>query len=157
MIIMKTVVTCTAWLVIYFYFIALSHCMCSKDQLKCCLGQYVLVQVLIKRDTFFVFISQGYYYYVWCKGFLYLFPSLTAAWCMYLRYKQVRMYYCHVEGQGIEPNSDRSRSVRRKQLINKACLVIGIITSLGVSIVANFQVSDWTAACLMSSSLGFDS
>lgn len=67
---------------------------------------------------------------------------LTAAWCMYLRYKQVRMYYCHVEGQGIEPNSDRSRSVRRKQLINKACLVIGIITSLGISIVANFQVSD---------------
>ena len=59
---------------------------------------------------------------------------------MYLRYKQVRLYYCHVERQGIEPDSDRCRSVRRKQLINKICLVIGIVTSLGVSIVANFQV-----------------
>ena len=62
---------------------------------------------------------------------------------MYLRYKQVRLYYSNIESQGIEPNSDRWRSVRRKQVANKVCLGIGMITSLGISVVANFQVSVW--------------
>ncbi|KAL8560092.1 hypothetical protein ACOMHN_041561 [Nucella lapillus] len=67
--------------------------------------------------------------------------GVPAAWCMWLRYKQVRLYYSHVETQDAAQSPSRGRSVRRKQRANTACLVIGVVTALGVSIVGNFQVS----------------
>ncbi|KAK7098942.1 DNA damage-regulated autophagy modulator protein 2-like [Littorina saxatilis] len=83
-----------------------------------------------------------------------LYAALTA-WCMYLRYKQVRLYYRGVELAGIEPGSHRSRSVRKKQLANKACLVIGIIASLGASVVGNFQEDNVLSVHLLGAAMAF--
>ncbi|KAL8601943.1 hypothetical protein ACOMHN_008435 [Nucella lapillus] len=81
--------------------------------------------------------------------------AILTAWCMYVRYKQVRLYYCYAEDQGLEAGSARYRSVRRKQIINKACLVIGVITALGVSIVGNFQEDNVLVVHLIGAMMAF--
>ncbi|XP_076471563.1 DNA damage-regulated autophagy modulator protein 1-like [Babylonia areolata] len=83
-----------------------------------------------------------------------IYAALTA-WCMYLRYKQVRRYYRCIESQGLEPGSARQKSVRRKHIINRLCLVIGLVASLGISVVANFQEDNLLSVHLLGAGMAF--
>ncbi|KAK7447122.1 hypothetical protein BaRGS_00040212, partial [Batillaria attramentaria] len=81
--------------------------------------------------------------------------AALSAWCMYLRYKQVRLYYRYIQSQGVVPQSDRFRSTRRKLILNKICLVIGIVAALGVSVVGNFQEDHVISVHLLGATMAF--
>lgn len=86
--------------------------------------------------------------------FLNIYAALTG-WCMYLRYKQVRLYYFYILSQGIVPQSDRHRSIHRKLVFNKVCLFVGIVTALGISVVGNFQEDHVISVHLLGAMMAF--
>ncbi|XP_025087373.1 DNA damage-regulated autophagy modulator protein 2-like isoform X2 [Pomacea canaliculata] len=84
-----------------------------------------------------------------------LFAALTA-WCMYIRYKQVRHYYDVIEKRGLlSTHPKRAQTVKWKRRINKFSFGVGILCALGISIVGNFQEDNMLEMHLLGAIMAF--